>query len=75
MMKVKKIPVKQREVNVSLGNTWGITKGMMLMPLGSGKSQSHSLGTDSVSSQGSVDLDDIVPLIHRPDTVILHVGG
>lgn len=27
-MKVKKIPVKQREVNVSSGNTWVITKGM-----------------------------------------------
>lgn len=33
------------------------------------------LGTGCVSSQGSVDLDDIVPLINRPDSIVLHVEG
>lgn len=49
----------------------------MLMPLGTGKSQTDSPGDRlcQQSRQGSVDLDDIVPLINRPDSIVLHVEG
>lgn len=75
-MKVKKIPVNQRQVNVSLGNTRGVTKGTRCQCLWAlGNHKVTVLGTGSVSSQGSVDLDDIIPLINRPDSIVLHVGG
>lgn len=74
-MKVKKTPVKQREENASSGNRWGITKEMDVDAFGHWEITNSQLRTGSVSRQGSVDLDDIVPLINRPDPIVLHVEG
>lgn len=71
-MNVKK-SVKQKMENVSLGNWWEVIKGTDIDALG----RQEITKWQFQGYQGGdwlVDLNDIVPLIDRPDTVVLHVG-
>lgn len=54
-----------------------LQKEQVLMPLGSRKLQTDSFKDSRralLAVMWSIDLNDIVPFIDRPDTIVLHVG-